>query len=179
MPQSCIFPHLTSTRTSPTNNLRVIAVVFPLAAALPDDLRLRTQAGVLAGHGHPVWQRSVLGGFFAYFKSPARPPTRRLESLTVQPRRTCDGFVCFFPSTGGAAGHEHQADGANEKKTGVHGSAAVQQIRSRCLLSHPSMDSIFLFFWLFLKTQCVCFRGIIKMFEFAHVNTLCCIPQPS
>lgn len=61
-------------------------------------------------------------------------------------------YFFYFSSTGGAAGHEHQADGADEKKTGVHGSAAVQQIHSRCLLSHPRWIFSF-FFGLFLKTQ--------------------------
>lgn len=49
-------------------------------------------------------------------------------------------------SSGGFTGHEHQADGANEEKTGVHGSAPVQQIRPRCLLV---TQYSFLFFFFF------------------------------
>lgn len=54
-----------------------------------------------------------------------------------------------FSSSGGFTGHEHQADGTNEEKTGVHGSAPVQQIRPRCLLVTPCS---FLFFFFFLIT---------------------------
>lgn len=73
------------------------------------------------------------GVFWVSFKK-CPHDDERLESW-VNKRKELD---VFSPSTGGAAGHEHQADGADEKKTGVHGFAAVQQIHSRCLLSHPS-----------------------------------------
>lgn len=53
-----------------------------------------------------------------------------------------------FSSSGGFTGHEHQADGADEEKTGVHGPAPFQQIRPRCLLVTPySFLSFFLFFF--------------------------------
>lgn len=42
--------------------------------------------------------------------------------------------TCVLPFPGGSTRHEHQADGPDQKETGVHSSPPIKQICPRCLL---------------------------------------------
>uniref|UniRef100_A0A3Q2YSP0 Tetraspanin n=1 Tax=Hippocampus comes TaxID=109280 RepID=A0A3Q2YSP0_HIPCM len=57
-------------------------------------------------------------------------PTPPLHCITIQ--ALVYNFFFFF--SGGSAGDELKADGADEAQTGIHGPAAVQPLRPRCLL---------------------------------------------
>ena len=73
-------------------------------------------------------------------------------------------LTLVLSSPGGFTGHEHQADGPDEKETGVHGSSSIKPICSWCLLVTEQV------------LICIYYQVIIKLFEFAHVDTLCCMP---
>lgn len=94
--------------------------------ALSAHLCFRAEDRVLLGHGYPVWKWGVLG------KSLQGVP-RRSPYFTAAAVMNATSCLCSS-TTGGSAGHEHQADGPNEEETGVHGSSPVKQIRPGCLL---------------------------------------------
>lgn len=120
--------------------------------ALSADLCFRAEDRVLLGHGYPVWKWGILG------KSLQGVPRRSLyfTKLGETTAAVMNATSCLCSSTtGGSAGHEHQADGPNEEETGVHGSSPVKQIRPWCLLV-----TIFI---------CIQYR-ITNMLEFAHIQ---------